>query len=525
MTDKLSQEDFDDLDSFLDEEFGDFDAEEDIDETEEFDMSDDLDSDFGNSDSSEPSLDDFDSDEEEFEVVEEEDNLADYADGAIIEDDRPAEKYIDDDGIISETGDIVVMDRDDGDSFELKYIDINNIAIVKRIRQGNNVESLVRSIKSTGLIEPIVVAPTATQDVYVLIAGYRRILACARCGKRMIPCIVNTKISTPDIPILEALYNHCKSYTIAEIVDYIDYLEKQKGIMSASMIEYLLQLNSGDYTKLKDILNDNDEDIVEKLYSGVYTIEMAFKKLEQRRKKESAEEKESKQAEKAYANEEESGMDNLEGSGEEVDEGEELSPEEIQNLMIDPTNIDADIEDKSLGEMIKDNENMPGFEPHKQKVGEREYIDPEIKKATMARDKTTCQCCKRGGQEYADILDFHHILPVFLGGNDSLDNGVMLCVACHRLVHLYSTGDLYIDSSLIDKTWDELSEDQKLKYENEQIFEDEKKRFKRVVRFGGIIRQGISQRGMKREQYKKEHPNTGIGRNLPGKGPGKQTRA
>ena len=39
---------------------------------------------------------------------------------------------------ISDTGEIVVMDNcDNGDNFVLKYIDIKNIAIVKRIRKNN----------------------------------------------------------------------------------------------------------------------------------------------------------------------------------------------------------------------------------------------------------------------------------------------------------------------------------------------------------------------------------------------------
>ena len=60
-----------------------------------------------------------------------------------------------------------------------------------------------------------------------------------------------SQINTPDIPIVEALYNHYKKYTMEEIIKYIEYLENKKGILSPSVIEYLLQLNSGDYTKLK----------------------------------------------------------------------------------------------------------------------------------------------------------------------------------------------------------------------------------------------------------------------------------
>jgi hypothetical protein len=134
----------------------------------------------------------------------------------------------------------------------------------------------------------------------------------------------------------------------------------------------------------------------------------------------------------------------------------------------------------------------------------------------MARDNSTCQCCKRGGQQYVDVLDYHHVLPVFLGGADNPENGIMLCVTCHRLVHLYSTADLTIDSALLNSKYEDIDEEAKLRYENEQIFEDEKMRFKRIIRLGGVIRKGIAQKGLNREQYKKEHSNVGIGRRKPG---------
>ena len=418
---------------------------------------------------------------------------------------------------ISASGNIVVQEVNDNDedAFNLTYIDIEKIAITQRIRKMQSVEGLVQSIRSTGLLSPIVVAPTATDGIYVLLEGYRRLQACARAGKTKIPCVVNNRVNTPEIPILEAMYNHSQKYSIKEQIDYINYLETQKGIMNPAMIEYLLQMNSGDYTKLKDILNDNDDDIVDKLYDGVYDIAAAFKKLEQRRKKETLEEKENKKAAKVYDNEEKSGADQIVGSGEEAD-GEALTQEQIDALAINAEDLDEGIEDASLSEMIEDDKNLDGFKPHKQKVGEREYIDPIIKKTVMTRDKSTCQCCRRGGEQYVDILDYHHILPVFLGGADTPENGIMLCVACHRLVHLYSTDDLHIDSALLTSEFNELSDGQKELYGNESIFEDEKMRFKRIIKLGSIIRKGMVAKGMNKEQYKKEHSNAGIGRRKPG---------
>lgn len=458
----------------------------------------------------------------ESDFSEEVDDPSNFEDGVPIDDDLHDSSEDADNNrttdFISDTGSIIVQEASDDkeNGFELIYVDIDKIAITNRIRKIASVESLVQSIQSTGLLKPLVVAPTATDGLFVLLDGYRRIQACARAGKTRVPCIVNNRVSTPEIPILEAMYNHSKDYSIKEQIDYIDYLEKQKGIMNPTMIEYLLQMDSGDYTKLKDILHDDDENIVSKLLDGQYTIATAFKKLEQRRRKESNEEKENKKAERVYGDEQKSGVDQIDGTGEEAD-GEALTEEQISKLAFNANNLDDSIEDKSINDMIEEDNNIEGFEPHKQKVGEREYIDPIIKKTVMARDNSTCRCCKRGGEQYVDILDFHHVLPVYLGGADTPENGIMLCVACHRLVHLYSTGDLHIDNALMESNYSELSEEQKSRYENEQIFEDEKNRFKRIIVLGSKIRQGIAMKGMNREQFKKEHSNNGIGRRKPGK--------
>lgn len=514
-----------------DSEFGDIDFVDDENDSNSTNFeNDESDTDDMNFDSVDTGLDGirFDSDDtiidgdvgEELNTSDEEIDPAEYADGAMVDENEllnDDEEYTDNSDFISDSGAIVVQEsRDEKEiGFELRYVSIEKIAITNRIRKMESVEGLVQSIKSTGLLKPLVVAPTATDGLYVLLDGYRRIQACARAGLTRLPCIVNNKVSTPEIPILEAMYNHAKMYTIKEQIDYIDYLEKQKGIMNPMMIEYLLQMDSGDYTKLKDILMDNDEDIVTKLFNGQYTIATAFKKLEQRRRKESNAEKENKKAAKVYGNEEETGADQIEGSGDSAD-GVALSDEQIQKLAFNVNELEDNVEDISLSEIIDSDNNLEGFEPHKQNVGEREYIDPIIRKTVMARDKATCRCCKRGGQQYVDILDFHHIIPVFLGGSDTPENGIMLCVACHRLVHLYSTGDLHIDSALLNNDYDELDTEQKERYENRQIFEDEQRRFKTIIYLGSKIRQGIAQKGMNKEQFKKEHPNTGIGRRKPG---------
>lgn len=403
-------------------------------------------------------------------------------------------------GFISDTGDIVVMSADDTmDAFDLEYIDINKIAVVKRIRQSQNVDSLTRSIKSTGLLTPIVVATTQTDGIYVLLDGFRRILACARAGKRMIPCNINKKVSTPEIPILEAMYNHSKKYSIKEQIDYIDYLEKERGIMSASMIEYLLQMNSGDYTKLKDILTDNDDDIVTKMLDGVYTIEMAFKKLEQRRKKESMEEKENRKSALVYGNEEESGIYQVAGAGEEGEEGAELTDEEIAALAINASDLD-NVDNESIEDLMEEGNSIQGFQPHKQDPKYRERLDPALRKSVLAKFDNECQICKQiKGQEYVECIDIHHIQEVYLGGNDDIENLIPACTCCHKLIHLYGRGELYIRPM-------------------EELSTEEQAKFKRVMKLGNIIRKGMALKGMKKDQLKKLDNCDTIGRTKPGTG-------
>ena len=404
-------------------------------------------------------------------------------------------------GFISPEGQIVVMDPNDSndDCFKLTYIDIANIAVTQRIRKATSVEDLVKSIKSTGLLKPVFVAPTSADGVYVLLDGYRRLIACAKAGRRSIPCVINTKVSVPDIPVLEAMYNHQKSYSIKEMIDYIDYLEKEKGIMSASMIEYLLQMNSGDYTKLKDLFNDNDEDIISKMMEGQYTIDQAFKKLEQRRKKESAEEKDQRKAQKAYEDDPESSMSAIADSGDSVDDGAQLTDDEIKGLAINASDIN-DIEEESLGELIKQGNEVSGFKPHKQDPKYRERLDPTLRKSVLARDKNTCQICNMiSGMEFTEVLDVHHIIEVYLGGSDAIENLITACTVCHKLIHLHARGELNIRPE-------------------SEMNEAEKNRFKKIVYLGNIIRKGMEAKNMKVEQLKQMDNADSIGRTKPGTG-------
>ena len=401
---------------------------------------------------------------------------------------------------INSEGEIAVMDNNvDGDNFELQKIPLEQITVVKRIRQSKSVDELVQSIRSTGLIQPITLALTVTEGVYVLIDGYRRVLACAKAGIKKVPAVINKRVTTTEIPILEAMYNHKKSYTMREMIDYIDYLEKEKGIMSASMIEFLLQLDSGDYSKLKDVLEDDDEDIINKLLDGQYNIAAAFKALEKRRAKESKEEKDMKKTAKVYADAEESGVDVVNQSGETGDEEVALTDEEIAELSVNVNDVlnDTSDEDKSLEEMVADGKTMEGFEPDKQNRQAGEQIDPAVRKAVLTRDGAKCKCCGFGGPGLEGVMDIHHVTGVAQGQNDDVDGLVTLCITCHMLVEMWGYGRLPITG--IDT-----------------MPEQEKERMKKVIKIGNIKRDALIKLGKKREQIKEEGKKATQLRRMPG---------
>jgi 5-methylcytosine-specific restriction endonuclease McrA len=58
----------------------------------------------------------------------------------------------------------------------------------------------------------------------------------------------------------------------------------------------------------------------------------------------------------------------------------------------------------------------------------------------LERDGYTCQYCGRWTEERP-----HHIIFRSLGGDDSMENLITLCMACHRAVH---DGKIKIDNKI-----------------------------------------------------------------------------
>lgn len=387
--------------------------------------------------------------------------------------------------------------------FAIAYLSPEDISVTKRIRKSADAGSLVRSIRDVGLLKPITVAPVG-EDCYVLVDGLRRLNACIEAGMSKIPCIVGKSVKTSDIPVMASVYNHAQPYSNAEVSAYVDYLMNEREIHDYNNIEYLLQLETGEVAKLQDLKSDNDPEIMGKFMGEELSIGAAFKKLEARRKKESKAEKLARQAEKAYETGEGLSEAGERGTISETDFGDEPARKPFN-----PGELDENIDDKPLDAMVAESDATVGFKPNKQKVGKRERIEPSIKKATLARDNYTCQCCKRGGESYVDSLDYHHIMPVALGGDDSVSNGVTLCVLCHRFVHLFGNGQLTVPMGKTDEDLTVLSAEERA------IYDDDQRKFKRIVKLGQLIRDGYAKQGIDRKKAREMFPVDGVGRHKP----------
>ena len=183
------------------EELSDMDADEDVSSSlDDFDLD-------STDDSGDTNDEDISASEVDAAADDELDDPSSYMDGAVVDnnelldDEEDSSDYTRrESDFISDSGNIVVQDAyDDAENgFELKYVDIDKIAITNRIRNLESVEGLVQSIQSTGLLRPVVVAPTATEGLFVLLDGLRRIQACARAGKNRVPCVINNRVIPED---------------------------------------------------------------------------------------------------------------------------------------------------------------------------------------------------------------------------------------------------------------------------------------------------------------------------------------
>lgn len=372
---------------------------------------------------------------------------------------------------------------------EAREIDIDDIVTsnFKKISRSDSVTGLAGVVAEWGVISPVHVLSLEDDDAYQLLDGLRRVFAALRSGQKKVQAMVwefSDKTEGKELAnILSLMINRTQKYTPKEMWEQMKLLESVNEA-SPGLIEYLLQMEAGDAMKLKDVmLADNSySEYREGLLFGKYSIEQAYKKLCNQRKKEDKLEKEDNMS-LDQDGLKESNLNKMGGNSDnDSDEDDEpLGINEVKELL-ELGNLNKDVTDEDLEDLDKTNE-IRKDDLH-QKVGERTYIDPNVKKATLARDGNKCRCCGIGGPQWLGILVYHHAIPVYLGGPDTLENGLTLCVNCHLTLHNYITGDVQVPELKI-------------------LPEDQQEIFKKIFHFGNLAIEAANKKGMKRDAMKK----------------------
>lgn len=365
-----------------------------------------------------------------------------------------------------------------------KEIELDSIITsnFKKISRTDSVSGLTGVVSEWGVVTPIHVLALEDDDCYQLLDGLRRVYAALRAGQKTIEAMIwnfSDKREGKELAnIISLMINRNQRFTPKEMWEQMKVLESVNDA-TPGLIEYLLQMEPGDAMKLKDVmLSDHSyDDFKDALLIGKYSIEQAYKKLCNERKKEDKLEKEDKMSVDA------DGIKQTQNFGYSDDdpenEVEKLSDSEVKDLL-EMRDLDRDVDEDSIEALNKTDEIRK--DSMHQKVGERTFVDDSVKKATLIRDGNKCRCCGTGGPQWAGVLVYHHLIPVYAGGPDTVENGLTLCVNCHLTLHNYVTGDVQVPSDL--------------EPEQEKIF-------KNIMKYGNVAIDASNKMGMKRDEVKK----------------------
>ena len=163
----------------------------------------------------------------------------------------------------------------------------------KKIGREETVSGLSGVVKEWGVVTPIHVLTMEEEGEYQLLDGLRRVYAAIRDRQENIDAVVwdfTDKTEGKEMAnILSLMINRTQPFSNKEMWNQLQILETV-NTATPGLIEYLLQMQSGDAMKMKDVmLAEGDEeydDFKDGLLNGKYTIDQAYKKLTNKRKKE-----------------------------------------------------------------------------------------------------------------------------------------------------------------------------------------------------------------------------------------------
>ena len=218
------------------------------------------------------------------------------------------------------------------------------------------------------------------------------------------------------------MLNRTQRRSWGEIWHLYQVLELQSAITPGTL-EYLLQLQSGDAMKLKDVMLCSYDEVKQALLNNEKDLDGCYKMLAKLRKEENQLEiEDSMGAADTVEGAEDIASDNTGEQG-------QLSDQDVMELLEMVDGADEDVTDEDFDELNR------GVD-EQQVVGERHPLDPALKSAVLNRDSFRCKCCGFGGAAALGVLAVHHIIPVHVGGKDELNNLTTLCLNHHILLHV-----------------------------------------------------------------------------------------
>lgn len=367
-------------------------------------------------------------------------------------------------------------------------IKVENIVVppIKKYGRIDSLRGLTGVVGEWGIVSPIHVLKLEDDDSYMVLDGLRRLFSAIRVGQTTVPTLVwdfsDKEEGKEKANIISLMINRSQRFTNKELWEQMQLLEEINEA-NPGLVEFLLQMSAGDAMKLKDImLSDVEyEEIRSDLMDDTLTIEGAYKKLCNERRKENR-----------LAKEDEMVLEEGTLNVDEVSDEQRLSVDEVDDLL-ELSSID--VEDDSLEGLDRTDEAQERV--YRQDPKNRHPLDPELRKEVLERDKFSCQCCGLGGEQRLSVLAVHHILEVVQGGPDTLENLVTVCVSCHLLIHNYGWGKIRVDF--------------------ESLNDSEKKIFKIIFKYGNVIIEADKRLGKKKDGDEKSgkgqmrHPFPGEG--------------
>lgn len=381
---------------------------------------------------------------------------------------------------------------------EMKTIPVDSIMLprMKKDARKRTIIGLTGLVSTlSGVITPIhVMTLEDSDDEYMLLDGSRRLYSAIKSGLTEINAVIwdfdNKDEGKALANILSLVLNRSQQFKNEELWSTLRVLETVNNC-TPGKIEYLLQMQSGDAMKLKDImLAEGDDDVAElkeKFMNDEISIESAYKKLNSIRKKENRLERDEEREidlnqDASVMGTDTEALTEAGGSGGSDEPRPRLSRDEVLELLEMGTEdvTDQSIADlKAKGDALREEANQPEV----QDVNNRHPVDPEIKRKTFERDGYKCVCCGTGDELYLSILVFHHKIPVFAGGPDTVDNGLTLCANCHLMIHNFADGHLHGDIDAYD--------------------EQTQQTLKNIMKYGLLIIKAAKQLGLKRADVHK----------------------